>query len=159
MFSFRKEIQLQNFNICNINQVTIQTQRHFFLLPEYIRCSQRKKKKALQHCLKLERWQALQHINKAHQHEIVLFFKVSHAVMQSNRVVDGTDDCELAGQRVQQSQITSISLSEDKCHWVICVRSWCTWLLEGMGEDARFGLILCSAQNTPMTTSECKYHI
>lgn len=34
------------------------------------------------------------------------------------RVVDETD-CEIAGQRVQQRMITSLSLSEDECHCLI----------------------------------------
>ena len=38
--------------------------------------------------------------------------------MQSNWLVDGTDDCELAGQRVQQPRITFLSLSRDKYNWL-----------------------------------------
>ena len=36
--------------------------------------------------------------------------------LQSNRAVDGTDDCETAGQRVQQLRATSLSLSKDQCY-------------------------------------------
>lgn len=33
--------------------------------------------------------------------------------------VDGTDDCEITGQKVQQLRTTSLSLSKDKCHCLI----------------------------------------
>lgn len=69
-------------------------------------------------------------------------------------MVDGTDDCEMAEQNIQQSRITSLSLSEEECHWLICAWPWCTWLLKGVGTDMRMGFDLCSAQNIPMTNSE-----
>ena len=48
-------------------------------------------------------------------------------------------------------------LSDDRCYCLICVRSWCTWLLKGMGDGTRSGLIYVFGQNTPMTNSESKY--
>ena len=78
--------------------------------------------------------------------------------IQSNRLVDGTDDCEMVRQRVQQPRITTCSLNEDKCHWLICVRPRCTWLLKGMGDDARIGLIYVLSK-THMTNSQSRYHL
>ena len=49
--------------------------------------------------------------------------------MQSNRLTDGTDDCEMARQRVQQPRITSCSLSDDERRWLIFNRSWHTALI------------------------------
>ena len=70
--------------------------------------------------------------------------------MQSNRFVDGTDDCEMVGQRAQQQRITSLSLSDDKC--------WCTWLLKGNGRRLSACFDLSSTQKTlipPLYTALC----
>ena len=58
------------------------------------------------------------------QSKIGLYFH-----MQSNRVADGTDDW---AQGSNSRWITSLTLSEDECHWLICVRPWYIWLFKGM---------------------------
>ena len=63
--------------------------------------------------------------------------------MQSNRVGDGTDDCEMAGQRVQQPMITSLSMSATA--------------IKGNGSSHSNWFNLCSIQNAPMTNWESKY--
>ena len=70
--------------------------------------------------------------------------------MQSNRFVDGTDDCEMVGQRAQQPRITALSLSNGKC--------WCTWLLKGNGRRLSDCFDLSSTQKTlipPLYTALC----
>ena len=70
--------------------------------------------------------------------------------MQSNRCVDGTDDCEMVGQRAQQPRITALSLSNGKC--------WCTWLLKGNGRRLSDCFALSSTQKTlipPLYTALC----
>lgn len=65
--------------------------------------------------------------------------------MQSNRFVDGTDDCEMVGQRAQQPRITSLSLSDDK--------RWCTWLLKGNGRRLSDCFDISSTQKHTHTTA------
>ena len=77
--------------------------------------------------------------------------------MQSNRVVGQTDGCETAGQRVQQQRDTYMSRSVDECYCLICVSSWCTWLLKGMADNTQIGLI--SVNKNGNTTSLCPEYL
>lgn len=78
-------------------------------------------------------------------------FKISLLFhMQSNRVVDGTDDCEMAGQRVQQPRITFLSLTEDDCYCYIAILQVLAHLaLKVDGRQHSDWFDLCCDQNTP----------
>lgn len=54
----------------------------------------------------------------------------------------------MAGQRVQQLRITSLSVSEDECH---CARSWCTWLKGNGGRHYDWFMTCVPPQNTLIT--------
>ena len=74
------------------------------------------------------------------QFNICVFFH-----MQSNRVVDGTDDCEIAGQRI-------LSLSEDAAEMlllnVVKYSRYSTWLYWGKGDSTRNTFIIVPPKNT-----------
>ena len=66
--SSREEIQTQNSNVYNLNEVIIQTQRNFFPPRKWINKLLSEEMKFPEHCLKLERWQGLPHVNTVKQY-------------------------------------------------------------------------------------------
>ena len=70
--------QSQNFNIYNINEVIIQTQKLIF--HNWINKLFSEEDKVPEHCLKLERWRGPQHVNEVKQYEIVSSLDVNNTV-------------------------------------------------------------------------------
>ena len=60
--SFGEGIQMQNFNIYNINEVIIWTQKYLYSL--YLN---KQEIRSPEHCMKIERWQGPPHVNKIKQ--------------------------------------------------------------------------------------------
>ena len=71
LWCFKEEIWMQDFNIYNINEIRIQTEK-YFVFHNWINKLSSEENKVPEHCLKLGRWQGPPHINKVTDIKLVV---------------------------------------------------------------------------------------
>lgn len=132
-------------SLCSETVGSIQTTVSFLLFKGRIRCSYTGGLTPFIHSDFIIRLEAavsyFKHVTVTNMAQMwhVLINKLRAAVAVAAAALN--PDCVMVGQRVQQKRTTSLPVTEDECCWLICFRSWCSWLLEGMGVHTQIGLI------------------